>query len=165
MKFVRRFSMLERFEDKYIPEPNSGCWLWLGMVSSGGYGRVWDDSLGRNNTATHVAWRLYLDKTVPVGLCLCHKCDIRCCVNPDHLFVGTYKDNFDDMVSKGRFIHARGERIGGVKLSERIVRSVLLDPRPNTHIARELGVASSTIDRIKRGDSWTHVELPVEMHG
>lgn len=72
--------------DRYVPEPNTGCWLWLGMVDQYGYGRVWHD--GRLQAAHRVVYG-----AVPEGLVLDHKCRVRCCVNPSHLRAVTVSEN------------------------------------------------------------------------
>ena len=98
--------LIERFAVKYIPEPNSGCWLWLGARDPRGYGRLsavtWGQSL-----AHRVSYELHVG-TVPAGLFVCHHCDIPPCVNPEHLFVGTQIDNMVDLARKGK--HPLGRR-------------------------------------------------------
>ena len=84
------------FEERYIPEPNSGCWLWLGDLDSGGYGRL------KIKGKTYRAHRFSLLREQQTDLFVCHKCDTPSCVNPDHLFLGTHSDNMKDMVSKNR---------------------------------------------------------------
>jgi hypothetical protein len=100
----------ERFEAKWTPEPNSGCWLWVARVNGKGYGTI---SLGRDGDgeemAHRVSWMLYRGP-IPAGLHVLHKCDVRACVNPNHLFVGTNADNMADRNAKGRQSGPRGPR-------------------------------------------------------
>jgi hypothetical protein len=96
-----------RFESKCIPEPNSGCFLWLPVVAGNGYGVFWDG--GRPRSAHRVAFELYCGP-IPAGQFVCHTCDERSCVNPDHLFLGTHADNMADRDAKGR--QAKGDRSG-----------------------------------------------------
>jgi hypothetical protein len=85
-------TLLERFEAKYIPEPNSGCWLWAGAWSwQTGYGFIADDA-GKQELAHRVAYRLFTGP-IPEGLELDHLCRVRCCVNPAHLEAVTRKIN------------------------------------------------------------------------
>ena len=93
----------ERFDDKYIPEPNSGCWLWVGASDKKGYGRFRTDRKeGRSIDIAHrFSWMLYVGP-LEDGQPLLHKCDVPCCVNPDHLFIGSLADNNQDMAKKGR---------------------------------------------------------------
>ena len=94
--------------DKRIEiDPLRGCWLWiLKRLTDSGYGRVYFK--GYN----YVAHRLFYEKLVgeiPDGLKVLHKCDIRLCVNPDHLWLGTSMDNSRDMLNKGRHISRTGK--------------------------------------------------------
>lgn len=89
----------ELIESRSIPEPNSGCWLWEKAVDRGGYGVVRPDyDLLR---AHRLSYEIYNGKA-DERLYVLHRCDVRCCVNPDHLFLGTHADNMQDMVRKGR---------------------------------------------------------------
>lgn len=91
----------ERFMKFVSPEPNSGCWLWTGgTVQPGGYG-VFAPRTSPQTTAHRVSWMLFVGP-IPDGLQVCHHCDVRLCVNPDHLFLGTSQDNHSDMVRKKR---------------------------------------------------------------
>src|ERR1035438_1053983 len=77
------------FWDRVSPEPNSGCWLWLGVCDEDGYVRM------KNTLAHRFSLELHTKTKIPDGLEACHKCDVRCCVNYDHLFTGTTQDNTD----------------------------------------------------------------------
>lgn len=83
--------------------PTSGdCILWTGAVSGSGYGNVWHN--GRNIGAHRLAWE-QVHGPVPDGLFVCHTCDTPLCINTDHLFLGTPKDNSQDMSRKGRWVN------------------------------------------------------------
>lgn len=88
-----------KFHDKYIPEPNSGCWIWTAALDGRGYGKI--KHAGKFLQAHRVSWEFKNGKILN-GLFVCHKCDVRCCVNPSHMFLGTCQDNLTDMVNKGR---------------------------------------------------------------
>lgn len=91
---------LERFEEKYIPEPMSGCWLWIGSCDKDGYGRFWFN--GKLRKSHRVSYQKFVGP-IPEGKDICHKCDVPSCVNPDHLWVGDARANALDMMQKGRF--------------------------------------------------------------
>jgi hypothetical protein len=86
-----------RFEQKI--QKTDDCWLWVSSIDNIGYGRFCLDR--RNAKAHRVAWQLYRGP-IENGLFVLHKCDVRNCVNPDHLFLGTQDDNIKDCVRKGR---------------------------------------------------------------
>jgi len=84
----------------HISKTETGCWEWTLSRLPYGYGRV--AFLGNKNQYAHrVAWIL-THGDIPDGLCVCHKCDNPPCINPDHLFIGTYADNAHDRDAKGR---------------------------------------------------------------
>lgn len=93
----------QRFEKYFIPEPNSGCWIWVGAMlgkERGGF-RMGPDKNFVKIAASRASWLIYKGE-IEDGLLVCHKCDVPFCVNPDHLFLGTHKDNTIDMVNKNR---------------------------------------------------------------
>ena len=98
------------------PEPNSGCWLWTASVRPlSGYGQL--RHAGKIRFAHRVAYEAFRGR-IPDGLFVCHHCDTRSCINPDHLFLGTGKDNAQDMIRKGRqYCQRRSHCFRGHKLT------------------------------------------------
>lgn len=153
----------ERFARAYIPEPNSGCWLWYGsLFGSNGYGRLQVKS--KSMAAHRYAWESHKGE-IPPGMLVLHKCDNPGCVNPDHLFLGTHQDNSDDKVSKGRHSRgvkhssakvnpARGEAVGRAKLKYTQVQKIQASLLPQRKLAQMYGVTQATISQIKTGKTW-----------
>lgn len=96
------------FESFVLPEPMSGCWLWTGCTNEHGYGTL--HSGGRTLLAHRRAWAIATGSEPPAGLGVLHKCDVRPCVNPSHLYVGTQRENAADCVRRGRMPDRRGEK-------------------------------------------------------
>ena len=152
-----------QFADKCTPEPNTGCWLWNAGYGKNGYGGCWWD--GRANTAHRVSYLLHRGE-IPEGMFVCHRCDTRGCVNPEHLFLGTALDNSRDMVAKGRYcrdperfrktVRTRAER-GYFKLTEDDVREIRRKRPPSSEIVVRYGVDRSTANMVLRGATWKHV--------
>lgn len=138
----------ERLASKTVPEPNSGCWLWEGTVTKGGYGRIRRDYRGEYITTHRAAWEIYHGE-IPEGMFVCHTCDTPSCVNPSHLFLGTHEHNQADMREKGRgwWQKSRG---GTRKLSDQEVREIRQDDsRLQRELAEQYGVNPSAISKIK----------------
>lgn len=144
---------LEDLLERAIPEPNSGCWLWERCLAPGGYGRI--NFHGRVTLAHRLAWQLANQRQVPEGLSVLHKCDTRCCIYPQHLFLGTLWDNMADMMRKGRQAH--GERSGRRKLSldsVRRIRELRAKGKGATEIAQTLDLNRLTVSSIIHGYNW-----------
>lgn len=160
----------ERFLERVaIPrDVLSGCWLWTGRIATGGYGQYAGWSSHR------YAWTL-LNGPIPEGgpgfhgFCVLHRCDVRRCVNPTHLFLGTHEENIADKVAKGRQARgprrhpekcARGEGHGRAKLTEADVRR-MIELRAGglgfQSIADLFGVVKSTAIAAIKGRHWSHV--------
>lgn len=146
----------DRFDRLWMPEPNSGCWIWSGLTNSRGYGRIVVS--GHDQRAHRVSYELYCGP-IPDGKLVCHRCDVPSCVNPAHLFLGGAADNHHDMRSKGR--GAVGARHGRAKLSEANVAAIMvlleLGGLSRAEIGRRYGVSSGRISDIALGKTWKHV--------
>ena len=96
----RRRLLAERLEAFSMPEPNSGCRLWLGQLWPSGYGRI---KVGGKLKRVHRAAYEEAKGPIPPGKIICHRCDVPICIEPNHLYAGTDQTNFDDMVRRGRY--------------------------------------------------------------
>lgn len=146
--FDRRFWSKVRF--------GPGCWEWAGSLSPQGYGRF---SVSNYPEYAHRLVYELVAGPIPAGLYVCHHCDNRKCVRPDHLFAGSHQDNTDDMVAKGR--HAHGEASGRAK----VVAASVMDIRrryadgggTQQELAEEHRLSGSHVCRIISGKFWSHV--------
>ena len=82
-------------------DKSGDCWLWTGPVEKTGYARLQRSRTSFNVSVHRLSWELHFGE-IPKGLFVCHRCDNRVCVRPDHLFLGTARDNVQDMIQKGR---------------------------------------------------------------
>lgn len=140
---------------------NGDCMIWQGNVMSDGYGRVYVD---------HKPWRVHrliitlvTRQPIPKGYLVCHTCDTPLCCNPDHLFLGTPKQNHHDAMAKGR--HTKGEKVNTAKLTEQQVIEILhrwhtATKKYGLHssLAREFGVTSANIRGLVLGKTWRHLQ-------
>lgn len=158
-----RPSVDDRFWDKIMPEPNSGCWLFMGGWNSKNYG-MFSSDIGRE-LAHRFAYRRFRGP-IPADRQVLHKCDVRCCGNPHHLFLGTPADNTADMIAKGRQATdtgSPGELHPRAKLSDRkviLIRVLNRMGRPGVRIARLLDVHKATVYAVVNGRHWSHVVDP-----
>ena len=144
---------MNRFDEKIAYEPNTGCHLWMAGCDMDGYGRFYYE--GEDWKAHRFSWFLE-HGPIPDGMQVLHICDVRSCVNDEHLFLGTHDDNMIDKVSKDR--QARGELHGEAKLTEDDVRSIRADCRSGVAIAAAYGVGCSTVCEIRKWKLWKHVK-------
>lgn len=147
-------SLLERFNEKYIISPD-GCWLWTASVGSWGYGQILVD--GRPQGAHRISYKLHVGP-IPKGLCVCHACDVRLCVNPDHFWLGTRADNQADMATKGRA--AKGVMNGQAKLTEFQVLEIRIATGTLREIAAQYGISDGQVSNIKTRKLWRHFMNP-----
>jgi hypothetical protein len=155
-------SPIERFESKFIPEPMSGCWLWIGCHAGGGYGGF--TVKGRCRKAHRMSWIFYRGE-IPTGLQVNHKCDNRFCVNPDHLWLGTQTDNLRDMVRKGRDVTQRRGYPNSARLRPAHILAIRLSKEKSSVLAEQYGVTPDTIRDIRNrnGTRWKRVPWPSDM--
>ena len=162
----KRRPVMNRFTEKFIPEPMSGCWLWIGAIKRDPRYRTNDRPLfhvgsrvtKRLRPASHVAWELY-HHPMPADMCVLHTCDNPMCVNPDHLFLGTRIDNVRDMDAKGRRRNGPrlGERNHAAKITADIVQNIRQSVEKGAVLAKRYGLSSSTITNIRHRQSWSHI--------
>jgi hypothetical protein len=161
-KWREKFRSLTNLQGP-VPDPmkypnlKSRCWQWMGVIEPTGYGmmfgQLWGCKAHRFSYAVH-------NGIISEGMYVLHKCDHRSCVNPDHLFEGTYKDNSMDMFRKGRDNRPKGERNHKAKLNrDQVVQ--IRDRHSNGEnrfrLSREFNVNWSTVDRIVKREIWTHI--------
>lgn len=147
----------ELFEKKIEPYieriPFSGCWVFPKAMDSDGYGHVLD-SEWKNRKTHRVSYEAHYG-SIPKGKFVLHKCDVRCCCNPEHLRIGTARDNSQDMASK-----KRGK--GGVtKLTEETVREIRKALKAKLlsqiDIAKKYGVTRQMLYYIQTYQVWKGV--------
>lgn len=144
---------VERLAEKFMPEPMSGCWLWMGAATARGYGHMYFH--GRFEKAHRIAYLLFRGE-IPDGHHVLHKCDTPSCVNPDHLRVGTAKENIRDCMAKGRDRRgsfSSGEKHPHMKLTDQQVSEIRARKGGRglgSALAREFGVGPSVISDIRR---------------
>lgn len=143
----------DSFNKKVVKK--NGCWDWNGYVLKTNYSLI---RYGNTKIQSHRAsWMIHVGE-IPENLCVLHKCDNRRCTNPDHLFLGTRKENSTDMVNKGRSL--KGIKHNRNKLSEDDVRSVrkLINYGVNDSIiSKFFSVTPASIWFIKNGVTWKHL--------
>jgi hypothetical protein len=107
----------ERFWERVDKRGPEECWEWAGSRHIRGYG-----FLSGYGFAHRYSWELNNNKAIPFQMCICHHCDNPGCVNPDHLFLGTQKDNMQDCARKGRLNSAKGAKNGTHTHPEKVAR-------------------------------------------
>jgi hypothetical protein len=131
----------------------NGCWEWVGGRASGGYGGFCVN--GKTQKAHRVSYEAYKGK-IPKGMVVRHTCDNPACINPDHLIIGTQKDNVADREARGRR-DVRGEQVGTSKLTEKDVLEIKTSEESSTVLAKRYGVDKTNIWAIRSGKSWKHL--------
>ena len=148
----------KQFKDRFYSrtEKVNGCWEWTGALFKGGYGCVVRNR--KTQGAHRVSYKISVGE-IPEKMFVCHKCDNRKCINPEHLFLGTYRDNIDDMVKKKRSLI--GENNPSSKLTEKQVLEIRKRYIPRKmsirKLAKEYGIVSNAINQIIKRTKWKHI--------
>lgn len=159
----QKFERLKKSFEKHVIR-QEGCWSWKGPIANGGYGVMsCRRSIGPDR-AHRASWVIHKGP-IPKYMHVCHACDNPICTNPDHLWLGTHKQNNDDKIAKGRAAnnpppHKVGSENGTSKLKEDSVleiKNMIKQGYGATFIGRQFGVSKTTILRIKNKTHWTHV--------
>lgn len=156
---LRAKAIEERFWSKVGEHSNPDeCWNWIASINGGGYGKIFYN--GKHVDSHRMAWILTYGE-IPEGLQVCHTCDNRKCVNPNHLFLGTPLDNMVDKQNKGRAKAPQGEKQNKHKLTDQQVQYIRemhnlnkLDARA---AASQMGVGLNTIRRVIKRETWRHI--------
>jgi hypothetical protein len=148
---MKRGTLEERLLARIEFDTNGwGCWLWSGDLSQSGYGRM--RFAGTEARASRWAWRAWRGPIPADRPNVCHHCDTRPCIRPDHLFAGTQADNLGDMARKGR----QGRSI--LQASDiPPIRARVMAGETQTAVGIDYGVDSRTIHNIIAGRTWRHV--------
>lgn len=151
---------INRFWSKVNRTTNDeSCWEWIAGKRRRGYGRFTitvDTNKDKGFVSTRVAYFIHTGVD-PNEKCVLHTCDNPSCVNPNHLFLGTNKDNTEDMMSKGRGIQPLGSKCGRSKIKEEDVlkiRELVADGKKQNHVASLYGIDQSAVSNIIRGRNW-----------
>ena len=154
------------------------CWEWTGYIKPNGYASLYDPHTGTKQYIHRISWELHNGGPIPDGMMVCHRCDNRRCVRPDHLFLGTARDNVVDQTSKGRnpfqlyperarvglLVYFktnpgshRGQRNPHAKLSAVDVATIRSSPDNNATLSRRFGVTPTCIGQARRGQTWCDI--------
>jgi hypothetical protein len=165
--FEQRFWEKVNKDGPVHPILKSSCWLWTAYTDAFGYGMV--KGIEKSPILSHRAsWRIH-NGEIPDGFWVLHKCDNPPCVNPHHLFLGTPKDNSQDMVTKGRHVTIadyscmlRGENNPRSKLTAEVVKEArrlhAAGGVSGRELARRYGVEQSTMRHALARKTWRHVQ-------
>ena len=149
-------TMEERFWSLVSRSGGDDCWHWNAYTHPGGYGMMQRSGRGTVDRAHRVSCEIHFGP-IPAGFHVLHRCDVRNCVNPKHLFIGTNADNVADKVKKGRTARVRGTRNGLARLSDAQVighRCLMDNGSAIKALSRQLSIPRSTLRHIMYRRTW-----------
>lgn len=134
----------------------NGCLVWRGAKNSSGYGVF--RKKGKNFYAHRAAWECR-NGAIPEGRVVCHCCDNPACCNPEHMFIGSQRENLSDMVQKGR--SAKGVGHSQAKLTDEQVVKIrerfAAGGATHAEVARDFGISREAVGQIVRRQRWAHI--------
>ena len=154
---------VEKFWSKVRRGAADECWPWTAGSTQRGYGVLYARGSRDSHWLAHRYSYTLHNGAIPPGLCVCHSCDNPPCVNPAHLWVGTRRQNSQDMIDKGRNVLpaiSEGERSHFARLRRKQVIEIRRRAEAgetNSALAREFGVTRRTVDRVVNGQTWKHL--------
>lgn len=155
MRWPKR-TIKERLDQYSIPEPFSGCLLWAGAAARRGYGVL--NLRGSLHSAHRLSYEEYIGP-IPAGFFCLHKCDTPACINPNHLYLGTHKDNMKDMKSKHR--SNAGEKCSNHVLTNEQIEEIRSLYRYGVNgykkLGKQFGVDWSAIYKVVKRKRWKHI--------
>lgn len=147
----------ERIFDNVMTVPESGCWIWMRALNRSGYGQL--TYLKKHMEAHRASWIAHRGE-IPNGVGVLHRCNIRSCVNPDHLYLGGQKENVADAISAGTFRcppALPGSLHPLAKLIEKQARRIKYGGESASKVAGALGVKVQSVYAIRSGRQWKHI--------
>lgn len=153
-----KIEQLKKALDRNTIKNQEECWGWKGTVSPNGYGRIW--FAGKVINASRASWFVHYGLIYNKKLCVLHKCDNPICSKPDHLFLGTNKDNTRDMIKKGRKRGPKGIEVHTAKLNEEKVKQIkeLLKQKMSLkYICEKFEISMTSVIYINQNKIWKHV--------
>ena len=148
--------IMKRFYDKIDIKSETECWNWRACKLNG-YGQF---KVSGKTTSAHRYMYELVKGRIPKGIHVLHTCDNPSCVNPNHLFLGTHKENMEDKVRKGRMVDISGEKCGTSKLKETdilIIRELSEKGYSGVMLSTLFLVTPGAINQILNRRTWRHI--------
>lgn len=146
------FEILKERIQNSVSIDEKGCWLWMGSKHRQGYGNI---RFKKKYGLTHrVTWEIYKGE-IPTGMKVCHKCDMPSCCNPEHLFLGSQKDNVNDSQDKGRWKIGNPPRRNKLNYEQvQEIKSLNEEGMTRKQIEKKFGISPTCVAKILTGISW-----------